>query len=153
MAGKTQISAEKPRQAPERPQTLANGHLTVHGRSQNKRIVFVSDQISFDDFLKVDVRVGRVIKAEEFPEARKPAYKMQIDFGPEIGIKKTSAQITKHYTPETLIGKLVMAVVNFPPRQIGPVMSEVLTLGVPDEEGEVVLLSPSREVPLGGRLY
>ncbi|GAB2183970.1 tRNA-binding protein [Roseibium sp. LAB1] len=113
----------------------------------------MSDQISFDDFLKVDVRVGRVIKAEEFPEARKPAYKMQIDFGPEIGIKKTSAQITKHYTPETLIGKLVMAVVNFPPRQIGPVMSEVLTLGVPDEEGEVVLLSPSREVPLGGRLY
>jgi tRNA-binding protein len=113
----------------------------------------VSDQISFDDFLKVDVRVGRVIKAEEFPEARKPAYKMQIDFGPEIGIKKTSAQITRHYTPETLVGRLVMAVVNFPPRQIGPVMSEVLTLGVPDEEGEVVLLSPTKDVPIGGRLY
>jgi tRNA-binding protein len=113
----------------------------------------VSDQISFDDFLKVDVRVGRVIKAEEFPEARKPAYKMQIDFGPEIGIKKTSAQITKHYTPETLVGKLVMAVVNFPPRQIGPVMSEVLTLGVPDADGEVVLLSPTKDVPIGGRLY
>ncbi|WP_297835828.1 tRNA-binding protein [uncultured Roseibium sp.] len=113
----------------------------------------MSDQISFDDFLKVDVRVGRVIKAEEFPEARKPAYKMQIDFGPEIGIKKTSAQITKHYTPETLVGMLVMAVVNFPPRQIGPVMSEVLTLGVPDADGEVVLLSPTKDVPIGGRLY
>ncbi|MGX1495662.1 tRNA-binding protein [Roseibium aggregatum] len=113
----------------------------------------MSDQISFDDFLKVDVRVGRVIKAEEFPEARKPAYKMQIDFGPEIGIKKTSAQITRHYTPETLVGKLVMAVVNFPPRQIGPVMSEVLTLGVPDGDGEVVLLSPTKDVPIGGRLY
>lgn len=113
----------------------------------------MSDQISFDDFLKVDVRVGRVIEAEVFPEARKPAYKMRIDFGPEIGIKKTSAQITRHYTPETLVGKLVMAVVNFPPRQIGPVMSEVLTLGVPDEDGEVVLLSPDKDVPIGGRLY
>ncbi len=153
MAGKTQTSAEKPRQASERCPGLANSHLTVHGRSRNKRNVFVSDQISFDDFLKVDVRVGRVIKAEEFPEARKPAYKMQIDFGPEIGIKKTSAQITKHYTPETLVGMLVMAVVNFPPRQIGPVMSEVLTLGVPDADGEVVLLSPTKDVPIGGRLY
>lgn len=113
----------------------------------------MSNEISFDDFLKVDVRVGRVVEAEEFPEARKPAYKMKIDFGPEIGIKKTSAQITKHYTPETLVGKLVMAVVNFPPRQIGPVMSEVLTLGVPDEEGEVVLLTPDKNVPIGGRLY
>ena len=113
----------------------------------------MSDQISFDDFLKVDVRVGRIVEAETFPEARKPAYKMRIDFGPEIGIKKTSAQITKHYTPETLVGKRVMAVVNFPPRQIGPVMSEVLTLGVPDEDGEVVLLSPDRDVPLGGRLF
>ncbi|WFE91422.1 tRNA-binding protein [Roseibium porphyridii] len=113
----------------------------------------MSDQISFDDFLKVDIRVGRIVEAEEFPEARKPAYKMKIDFGPEIGVKKTSAQITKHYTPETLIGKLVMAVVNFPPRQIGPVMSEVLTLGVPDDEGEVVLLTPDKDVPIGGRLY
>ncbi|MHA7777038.1 tRNA-binding protein [Roseibium sp. M-1] len=113
----------------------------------------VSDQISFDDFLKVDVRVGQVVEAEAFPEARNPAYKMRIDFGPEIGIKKTSAQITRHYTPETLVGKRVMAVVNFPPRQIGPVMSEVLTLGVPDEDGEVVLLSPDKDVPLGGRLY
>jgi len=113
----------------------------------------VSDQISFDDFLKVDVRVGKVVEAEGFPEARKPAYKMKIDFGPEIGLKKTSAQITKHYTPETLVGKLVMAVVNFPPRQIGPVMSEVLTLGVPDADGEVVLLTPDKDVPIGGRLY
>lgn len=113
----------------------------------------MSDQISFDDFLKVDVRVGRVVEAEDFPEARKPAYKMKIDFGPDIGIKKTSAQITRHYTPDTLVGKLVMAVVNFPPRQIGPVMSEVLTLGVPDEDGEVVLLTPDKDVPIGGRLY
>jgi tRNA-binding protein len=113
----------------------------------------VSDQISFDDFLKVDVRVGRVVEAEEFPEARKPAYKLRIDFGPEIGIKKTSAQITKHYTPETLVGRLVMAVVNFPPRQIGPVRSEVLTLGVPDADGEVVLMTPDKDVPIGGRLY
>ena len=113
----------------------------------------MSNEIGFDDFLKVDVRVGRVVEAEEFPEARKPAYKMRIDFGPEIGIKKTSAQITKHYTPQTLQGKLVMAVVNFPPRQIGPVMSEVLTLGVTDEDGEVVLLAPDKDVPIGGRLY
>ncbi|MFN3133243.1 MULTISPECIES: tRNA-binding protein [unclassified Roseibium] len=113
----------------------------------------MSDQISFDDFLKVDVRVGRVVEAEEFPEARKPAYKLRIDFGPEIGTKKTSAQITKHYTPETLVGRLVMAVVNFPPRQIGPVRSEVLTLGVPDADGEVVLMTPDKDVPIGGRLY
>ncbi|KZM49697.1 tRNA-binding protein [Labrenzia sp. OB1] len=113
----------------------------------------MSDQISFDDFLKVDVRVGRIVEAEDFPEARKPAYKMRIDFGPDIGVKKTSAQITKHYTPEELVGKLVMAVVNFPPRQIGPVMSEVLTLGVPDADGEVVLLTPDKDVPIGGRLY
>ena len=113
----------------------------------------MSDQISFDDFLKVDIRVGRIVAAEEFPEARKPAYKMRIDFGPDIGIKRTSAQVTKHYTLETLTGKLVMAVVNFPPRQIGPVMSEVLTLGVPDEDGEVVLLTPDKNVPVGGRLY
>ena len=113
----------------------------------------MSTEISFDDFLKVDVRVGRIVEAEEFPEARKPAYKMRIDFGPDIGIKKTSAQITRHYTPETLVGRLVMAVVNFPPRQIGPVMSEVLTLGVPDADGEVVLLTPDKDVPIGGRLY
>ncbi|MEP4031759.1 tRNA-binding protein [Roseibium polysiphoniae] len=113
----------------------------------------VSDTISIDDFMKVDVRVGRVVDAEVFAEARKPAYKMKIDFGPEIGIKKTSAQITKHYQPEELVGRLVMAVVNFPPRQIGPMRSEVLTLGVPDESGEVVLISPDSDVPIGGRLY
>lgn len=113
----------------------------------------MSETISFDDFMKVDVRVGRIVEAEAFPEARKPAYKMKIDFGPEIGVKKTSAQVTRHYTPELLVGRLVMAVVNFPPRQIGPVMSEVLTLGVPDEDGEVVLLTPDKNVPIGGRLY
>ncbi|MEM7473031.1 MAG: tRNA-binding protein [Pseudomonadota bacterium] len=110
-------------------------------------------EISFDDFLKVDIRVGQIVRAEPFPEARKPAIKLWVDFGPEIGEKKSSAQITKHYAPEDLPGKRVMAVVNFPPRQIGPVMSEVLVLGVPDEENEVVLLCPDKDVPLGGRLY
>ncbi|MEM8849488.1 MAG: tRNA-binding protein [Pseudomonadota bacterium] len=109
--------------------------------------------ISFDDFLKVDIRVGRVTKAEPYPEARKPAIKMWIDFGEEIGEKKTSAQVTAHYTPETLIGRQVVAVVNFPPRQIGRFMSEVLVLGLPDAEGEVVLLSPDQAVPLGGRMH
>lgn len=109
--------------------------------------------ITFDDFLKVDIRVGRITRAEPFPEARKPAFKLWLDFGPGIGEKKSSAQITKHYTPEELIGRQVLAVVNFPPRQIGPVMSEVLVLGVPDEEGEVVLIGPGHDVPLGGRLY
>lgn len=110
-------------------------------------------EISFDDFMKVDIRTGVVTRAEPFPEARKPAIKMWIDFGPEIGEKKTSAQVTVHYSPETLIGKRVMAVVNFPPRQIGPVRSEVLVLGVPDENGAVVLISPDQDVPLGGRLH
>ena len=110
-------------------------------------------EITFDDFLKVDIRVGRVTRAEPFPEARKPAIKLWIDFGPEIGERKTSAQITAHYTPDALIGKQVMAVVNFPPRQIGKFMSEVLVLGVPDPEGGVVLLSPDLEVPLGGRMH
>ena len=109
--------------------------------------------ISFDDFLKVDVRTGRVIKAEPFPEARKPAIKMWIDFGDEIGVRKTSAQVTDHYTPEGLIGRQVMAVVNFPPRQIGPFMSEVLVLGVPDEHGAIVLVGPDQETPLGGRMH
>ncbi|MTI19031.1 tRNA-binding protein [Rhodobacteraceae bacterium RKSG542] len=108
---------------------------------------------SFDDFLKVDIRVGKIVDVQPFPEARKPAYKLWIDFGPEIGVKKTSAQITVHYTMEDLQGRLVMGVVNFAPRQIGKFMSEVLTLGVPDENGDVVLIKPSQDVPIGGRLY
>jgi tRNA-binding protein len=109
--------------------------------------------ISYADFEKVDIRVGRITRAETFPQARKPAFRLWIDFGPEIGEKRSSAQITKHYTIEALIGRQVLAVVNFPPRQIGSVMSEVLVLGVPDEDGEVVLLAPSQQVPLGGRMF
>lgn len=109
--------------------------------------------IAFADFMKVDVRVGQVLAAEPFPEARKPAYKLTVDFGPDIGVKKSSAQITVHYTRTELVGRKVAAVVNFPPRQIGPFMSEVLTLGFPDAAGEVVLIGVDREVPLGGRLF
>jgi tRNA-binding protein len=113
----------------------------------------MSERIAFDDFLKVDIRVGTIVAAETFPQARKPALRLTIDFGPEIGIRKSSAQITRHYAPESLTGKQVVAVVNFPPRQIGPFMSEVLTLGVPDTEGEVVLLHPCLPVPNGGRMF
>jgi tRNA-binding protein len=110
-------------------------------------------EISFDDFLKVDIRVGRIVEAEPFPEARRPALKLRVDFGPELGTRRSSAQLTRHYAPEGLVGRRVLAVVNFPPRQIGPVRSEVLVLGVPDADGEVVLVGPDQDVPLGGRLY
>lgn len=109
--------------------------------------------ISYDDFARVDIRAGRITRAEPFPEARKPAIKLWVDLGPELGERKSSAQLTRHYTPEALVGRQVLAVVNFPPRQIGPVMSEVLVLGLPDAEGEVVLIGPDHDVPLGGRMF
>ena len=109
--------------------------------------------ISWDDFARVDIRAGTIVAAEPFPEARKPAIRLVIDFGPELGRKKSSAQITGHYAPETLIGRQVLAVVNFPPRQIGPMMSDVLTLGLPDADGAIVLVAPDRPVPDGGRLF
>ncbi|MGV6805728.1 MAG: tRNA-binding protein [Ruegeria sp.] len=110
-------------------------------------------EISFDDFLKVDIRVGVVVRAEPYPEAHKPAIKMWIDFGGELGERKTSAQVTAHYTPASLVGKQVLAVVNFPPRQIGRFMSEVLVLGLPDDNGEIILIGPDSKVPLGGRMH
>ncbi len=109
--------------------------------------------VGLEDFLKLDIRVGRIVEAEPFPEAKKPALKLRVDFGGDLGVKRSSAQLTRHYAPEGLAGRQVLAVVNFPPRQIGPVLSEVLVLGVPDADGEVVLIAPDREVPLGGRLY
>jgi tRNA-binding protein len=109
--------------------------------------------ISYAEFEQVDIRVGRITRAEPFPEARKPAIKLWVDFGPGIGEKRSSAQLTRHYTPEGLVGRQVLAVINFPPRQIGPVMSEVLVLGVPDVDGQVVLIGPGHEVPLGGKLF
>ena len=113
----------------------------------------MSAQIAFEDFLKLDIRVGTVVEAEPFPEAHKPAIKLWVDFGKELGVKKSSAQITSNYTVESLIGRQVMAVVNFPPRQIGPIRSEILVLGVSDCEGEVILLSPDQDVPNGGRMH
>ena len=112
-----------------------------------------SPQISFDDFQKIDVRIGTIVEAQPFPEARRPAIKLWVDLGAEIGVKKSSAQITKHYDPDHLVGKQVAAVVNFPPRQIGKFMSEILVLGFPDAEGEVVLVTADLPVPNGGRLY
>lgn len=112
-----------------------------------------TSQITFDEFLKVDIRVGTIVGAEPYPEARKPAVKLSIDFGPEIGIKRSSAQITTHYTIDTLVGRQVAAVINFPPRQIRKFMSEVLTLGFPDANGDVVLITPERAVPNGGRMF
>ena len=109
--------------------------------------------IDFDDFLKIDIRVGTIIAAERFPEARKPAFKLKIDFGGDLGVKKSSAQITQNHDVDSFVGTQVLAVVNFPPRQIGPFMSEVLTLGVPDSNGNVMLVRPDRAVPVGGRLY
>ena len=113
----------------------------------------IPSPISYADFDKVDIRLGRIVQAAEFPEARKPAYKLRIDFGPEIGVRSSSAQLTRHYTRESLEGRLVLAVVNFPPRQIGPFLSQVLTLGVPDDDGAVVLVVPDKSVPIGGRLF
>ncbi|SOB80528.1 tRNA-binding protein [Sphingomonas guangdongensis] len=113
----------------------------------------VAPTITFDQFLAVDIRIGTIVEARDFPEARKPAYRLLIDFGPVIGRKASSAQITEHYAPGTLVGRQVAAVVNFPPRQIGPMMSEVLTLGFPDADGKVVLVAPSEPVPNGGRLF
>jgi tRNA-binding protein len=113
----------------------------------------ITPQITYDDFAKLDIRVGVITRAEPYPEARKPAYKLWVDFGGDLGEKRSSAQITRHYTPETLIGRQVMAVVNFPPRQIGKVLSEVLVLGVPDAEGEVILLAPDQTAPIGGRMF
>jgi tRNA-binding protein len=119
----------------------------------HERDAVPAEPISFDEFLRVDIRVGTIVAADPFPEARKAAYKLMIDFGPMIGTKRSSAQITKHYSLEQLVGRQVAAVVNFPPRQIGPFMSEVLTLGFPDEAGEVVLVAPTTPVPDGGRLF
>jgi tRNA-binding protein len=113
----------------------------------------MTNLIGYDDFLKVDVRVGRIVAAELFKEARRPAYKLIIDFGPEIGERRSSAQITENYTAEELVGRLVLGVVNFPPKQIGPMRSEVLTLGVPDAAGRVVLVAPDKDAVVGGRLY
>jgi len=109
--------------------------------------------ISYSDFTKVEMRVGRIVRADVFPEARKPAYKLVVDFGSDVGQRNSSAQLTDRYKPEDLVGRLVIAVVNFPPRQIGPFMSEVLTLGVPDQNGAVVLLAPDADVPVGGKVF
>lgn len=108
---------------------------------------------TIENFQKIDIRVGKIIEVKDFPEARRPMFKLKIDFGPEVGVKQSAAQITVNYKKEDLVNKLILGVVNFPPRQVGPFLSEVLTLGVPDAQGEVVLIEPDRDVPLGGRMY
>lgn len=128
----------------------ASGNIRNGARHEGEGM---SEQISFDQFMAVDIRVGTIVEAKPFPEARKPAFKLRIDFGEEIGVKRSSAQITVHYTAEELEGRQVAAVVNFPPRQIGPFMSEVLTLGFPDDAREVVLIAPTKKVPNGARLF
>ena len=139
-----------------RARQSAAGRVTCYIRRRNQTVeaaLSAREPLSFDDFLKVDIRVGTIVAAEPFPQARKPAFKLSVDFGPEIGVKRSSAQVTVHYAAQELVGRQVAAVVNFPPRQIGPFMSEVLTLGFPDAEGAVVLVSPTRPVPNGGRLF
>jgi tRNA-binding protein len=123
------------------------GYRIIYGTEE------INPLITYEDFEKVDIRVGQITKVEDFPAARKPAYKLTIDFGPDIGIKRSSAQITVHYTKEEILGKLVLGVVNFPARQIGPFISEVLTLGLPDQNGGVVLICPTQDVPLGGKMF
>lgn len=119
----------------------------------SKHSLYTQNMATYEDFQKLDIRVGKIVEVDDFPEARKPAFKLKIDFGAEIGIKTSSAQLPQNYTKEELRGKLVLGVVNFPPRQIGPVVSEILTLGVPDSSGECVLITPDKEAPIGGRLY
>jgi tRNA-binding protein len=131
---------------------LARSRVLRH-QNDRRRERGAAMTIAYDDFTKVEIRVGTIVDVQPYPEARKPAYKLAVDFGPAIGVKRSSAQVTIHYTPETLIGRQVAAVVNFPPKQIGKFMSEVLVLGFPDGEGEVVLIGPSRAVPNGGRLF
>ena len=123
------------------------------GNEERESEMTAAAPITYDDFLKVDIRVGVIVAAEPYPEARKPAYKLAVDFGPEIGVKRSSVQITKHYALDGLVGKQVAAVVNFPPKQIGKFMSEILVLGFPDGEGGVVMIAPDKNVPIGGRLF
>jgi tRNA-binding protein len=130
-----------------------NGNTLAFQAKARGSIPLTRSMATYEDFLKLDIRAGQIITVEDFPEAKKPAYRLQIDLGPEIGIKKSCAQITKNYSKDQLKGKRVVCVVNFPPKNIGPEISEVLTLGVPDENHECVLLSPDKDIPLGGRVY